>query len=178
MPDSIKNPFGPAVGNIMSKFECSINGGVGECFISSQAVIISQNQFFGFQVNRVIIPWREVKSLSRNNNTIIVGTKSDSSYAFDGVDRVEETLKLLRSAFLDQPMNEFGHLDALRLCNQIVLLPTNEDESSLNKDSSKRLLRISGGEIPSQTNFTLKKLQDENKSIFTEIVSKVCFIDF
>lgn len=137
MPDGLKNPFGPVVGEIMSMFNCSINGccGLWRVYISTQAILLRKLSL-GFELDSDIIPWRAVKSLSQNMDCILVETFDQKTYKLRVMDDLNGKMEALICAHEKSESMSFDHEGikaANYLCNRLPSLLTLESDDSFQK---------------------------------------------
>lgn len=171
MRDGLKNPFGPVVGEIMSAFKCSINGGLGECYISTQAVLFRKISF-GIELDRDIIPWRAVKSLSHSMDSILVETFNEKTYRLNGIDDLDEKMEAFLSAHKKcgtTSDDKEGIKAAHQLYNRLYLLPSYDQD-----DASHKVGHTHNDDCVETHNMQeLIRLHEEDEITLSEIVSMV-----
>jgi hypothetical protein len=171
MRDGLKNPFGPVVGEIMSTFKCSINGGLGECYISTQAVLFRKISF-GIELDRDIIPWRAVKSLSHSIDSILVETFNEKTYRLNGIDDLDEKMEAFLSAHENSGTtsdDKEGIQAARQLYNRLSLLPSYDQDDALHKVGHTH----NDDGLETHNMHALMKLHEEDDITLSEVVSMV-----
>jgi len=78
------NPFGyQAVGDVKSILKCTHKNASGELYITTRAVCFRRTNYFGWEVDRLIIPFKVTKSISsdtKQHGVVITANQSDAFY--------------------------------------------------------------------------------------------------
>ena len=172
MPNGPKNPFGPVVGEIMNTFKCSINGGRGECYISTEAVLLRKISL-GIELDRDIIPWRAVKSLTQNMDCILVETFNKKTYTLNVMDDLNGKMEAFISAHEkseSMSKDNKGIKAAQDLCNLFSLLPRFECDDPFYKTDHSH---DNDGIEEHDMHKALMRLQEEHHTNLSEVACVV-----
>lgn len=75
-----ENPFGPAVGEILNVYTCSHKGERGVLYLATKAVCFRRTILFGWEVEKVIVPWTIVETVRGfENGMISINTENDGN---------------------------------------------------------------------------------------------------
>jgi len=65
------NPFGPVVGKIKHIYSCEYRKQRGDIYVASKAICFRRTTLFGWELDRVIIPWESVSSIFESDHGVV-----------------------------------------------------------------------------------------------------------
>lgn len=144
----IENPFGyTAVGKIIHTQECEYKGRSGLIYITERAICYRGIGLFGYEVERLIIPYEIVKEITKDNDqgfikqVIIIETIKREVHEFTHLQTIDTTITLLQQTWQEAKASPPSpiHKSAINsIFRSITTLTTTDTESlsfSEDKDS-------------------------------------------
>lgn len=130
LQDRLVNPFGPVVGNMKHVYSCDYKKQRGEIYIASKALCFRRTTIFGWELDRVIIPWESVFSIDESDHGVVtIKTHTDELHAIEGFDIDSRTVKnAIQDIWKRGDKADEESDDAVRqLMNRVLLMSDSND---------------------------------------------------
>jgi len=81
------NPFGPVVGKIKHIYSCEYRKQRGDIYVASKAICFRRTTLFGWELDRVIIPWESVSSIFESDHGVVtIKTHANELHKIESLD--------------------------------------------------------------------------------------------
>ncbi len=175
----IENPFGyTAVGKIIHTQECEYKGRSGIIYITERAICYRGIGLFGYEVDRLIIPYEIVKEITKDNDqafrlAIIIETTKREVHEFTHVQEKDTAITLLQQSWQEAKISPPSpiHKSAINsIFRSITTLTATESESlSFSEDTDSKDDTANDGATLNQSSITF----NHNKELWNEFVEKI-----